>query len=154
MRNSNFTCGGLSADNNTTCAIPAVTDGNTGSAGYQAGPIVAGTAAFGVFVSQGVANTNGGIGTLIASPAYHDPAHTTFPTDLWYGMDSSTATGPGAIPATVAGSVRSTYGSTVASTTAPIARVQNTYIFAAAASLTTPAGIYTANLSMVATGTF
>jgi hypothetical protein len=153
LRNSNNTCGGLSADNNTTCAIPAVPDGNGATPGYQAGPITAGTARFGVFADNSVNDLNPA-GTLTPTPAYHDNAHQTFPTDVYYGMDTTTADGAGLIPKTTAGSVKSTFGSTVASTSAPLSHIDMRYIFAAAASLTTPAGIYTANLSMVATGTF
>jgi hypothetical protein len=153
LRNSNNTCGGLSADNNTTCAIPAVADGQAGTAGYQAGPINAGTASFGVFADSPVNDINFA-GTLTPTDAYHDNAHATFPADVWYGMDNTTADGAGLIPKTTAGSVKSTFGSTVASTTAPLSHIDMRFIFAAAASLTTPAGIYTANLSMVATGTF
>ncbi|MDL2363471.1 MAG: hypothetical protein QFB86_03785 [Patescibacteria group bacterium] len=152
MRNSNSTCGGLSADNGTTCAIPGV-PGNTPSP-YTAGPITSGTAAFGMYVSNGVADPTGGIGSIAATAAYHDPAHTTFPGDLWYGMDNNTVEGPGPVPRTLTGNVKGTYGSTLGYATQPIFRVNNTYILGATASLTTPAGIYTANLSMVATGTF
>lgn len=152
MRNSNTSCGGLSADNGTSCAIPGVP--GTTSSPYTAGPITAGTAAFGMYASDGVADAAGGIGSITATAAYHDAAHTTFPGDIFYGMDNTTANGPGPVPATVAGSVKSTYGSTIGYTSAPIYRVNNTYIFGATASLTTPAGIYTANLSMIATGTF
>jgi len=150
MRNSNTSCGGLSADGGTTCAIPATNGGaNTGAAA-----ITAGTAAFGLFVSNSTADPNGGIGTITPSPIYHDSSHTTIPTNLWYGMDTQTSTGTFAGQSAYNGSVTGTFGSVVASTSAPTYRVENTYVFAATASLTTPAGIYTANLSMIATGTF
>jgi hypothetical protein len=138
MRNSNLTCGGLSADNGTTCAIPAI---NAGAA--TASAMTAGTAAFGLFVSSSTLGTNG-IGALTPTAAYHNGSHVTVPGDVWYGMDTGTAND----------NVTSTFGSTLCSTPSPVYRVNNSYTFAATAALTTPAGIYTANLSMIATGTF
>lgn len=151
LRNSNTSCGGLSADGGTTCAIPAI---NSGSATPSA--MTAGTAAFGLFVATGAADSSGGIGSTTAASAYHDNAHTTVPSDVYYGMDttSSSATPSNGVPSTYTGSVTSTFGSTVAYTTSPVYRVNNAYTFAATSALTTPAGIYTANLSMIATGTF
>jgi hypothetical protein len=151
MRNSNTSCGGLSADAGTTCAIPATNGGS--NAGAAA--ITAGTAAFGLFVSNSTANANGGVGTITPSTIYHNSSHVTIPTDLWYGMDTTTSTGAfGGGQAAYTGSVTGTFGSVVASASAPVYRVENTYVFAATAALTTPAGIYTANLAMIATGTF
>ncbi len=136
MRESNTTCavGGLSADGGLTCAIPA---NNTGAATPSA--IVAGTAAFGLYVTNGTLGTNG-VGTLPADANYNDgtPTH--------YGMDTETTVDTG--------SVIGTYGDRVAFTTAPCYRLNNSYTFAATASLTTPAGIYTANMDLIATGTF
>ena len=134
IRNSNTTCGGLSADGGATCNIPA---NNAGAATPSA--ITAGTAAFGLYVTNGVAGT-GGIGTDLADTNYNDgtPTH--------YGMDTETTVD--------AGSVTGTYGDRVAYSTAPCYRINNNYTFAATASLTTPAGIYTANMDLIATGTF
>ncbi len=156
IRNSNLTCGGLSADGGTTCAIPAH------NAGSGAGPTImqigqtSGTASFGMFVSNSGPNT-GGVGTLTPSTAYHSDSHcgatsVVFPTcpntggasDYYYAMDTTTANNN-----TIA-----TFGSALASSTGPLYRIDNQYVFAATASLTTPAGIYTANMSMIATGTF
>lgn len=142
IRNSNLTCGGLSADGGATCAIPAHNSGS--GAGATAMAIGStGGAQFGMFVSNGVAGVNG-VGTLTPSAAYHDAAHTTIPTDLWYGMDTTTS----------GNNTISTFGSTLATAAAPLYRINTTYVFAATAALTTPAGIYTANMSMIATGTF
>ena len=150
IRNSNTSCGGLSADSGTTCAIPPI----NGGSGAGASAMTAGTAAFGLFASDSSHGHQGatvvGIGSVTGAPAYHDqtPSSThvdpSTPANLWYGMDNQTA----------GNSVTSTYGSTVASTTAPTYREENTYVFAATSALTTPAGIYTANLSMTCTGTF
>lgn len=134
MRNSNTTCGGLSADGGTTCAIPA---NNTGANTPAA--IAAGTAAFGLYVTNGVLGFNG-IGAVTADTNYNNGTATN------YGMDTETTTD--------VGSVTGTYGDRVAFTTAPCYRINNSYTFAATASLTTPAGIYTANMDLIATGTF
>ena len=168
---SNIPCGGLSADyvppSTGTCAIPAVNGGS------NAGPtaITAGTAAFGVAINKYTPTTQAGpaaIGTLAPTAQYYDPTHYTFtgntPTTVYYGMDTVTATGFNAAFTTVGppfsgqssynGSVIGKYGSTVLTATGPISRVDARYTFAATSSLTTPAGIYTANLSLIATGTF
>lgn len=146
MRNSNTSCGGLSADGGATCAIPAI--------GSTAAAIVAGTANFGMAVGPSVDDTNG-IGTLTPAATYYNASHYTFtggllplstptgntvPTDVYYGMNAT--------------NVESTYGDTVASSTGPIYRVDDAYTFGATAALTTPAGIYTANMDLIATGTF
>ena len=140
MRNSNLTCGGLSADNGATCAIPPINAGATGVSN-----LVAGTAAFGLFVQT--YTPTGGIGTIgsvAPTSNYNDGTHIPTAPPTYYGMDNTTANN----------NVTSTYGSTVASTAAPVYRADDEYIFAATDALTTPAGIYTANLTLVATGTF
>jgi len=140
MRNSNLTCGGLSADNGATCAIPPI---NAGATGVSA--MAAGTAAFGLFVQTYTPTVGiGTIGSVAPTANYNDGTHVTIPTSVWYGMDDTTANN----------NVTSTYGSTVASTTGPVYRADDEYYFAATSALTTPAGIYTANLTLVATGTF
>ncbi len=146
MRNSNTACGGLSADGGLTCAIPPI--------GATAAAIVAGTADFGMAVGPSVDDTNG-VGTLTPAATYYNSAHylftgglvplstptgNTVPTDVYYGMNAT--------------NVDSTYGDTVASSTGPIYRVDDAYTFGATAALTTPAGIYTANMDLIATGTF
>lgn len=147
---TNSTCGGLSADAGTTCAIPPV--------GATAAAIVAGTANFGLFVSNSYldAASAASTGTITPSATYHNAAHVDEITpDLWYGMDNTTSTAlNGTVPSVYSGSVSGTYGSTLAHTTGPVYRVENNYVFAATAALTTPAGIYTANMNMTATGTF
>lgn len=147
---TNATCGGLSSDAGTTCAIPPV--------GATAAAIAAGTAAFGLFVSDSYldAASPAATGTITPHATYHNASHDDEITpDLWYGMDNSTATAVnGNVANTYSGSVSGTFGSELAHTTGPTYRVENNYVFAATASLTTPAGIYTANMSMTATGTF
>ncbi|MDB5175544.1 MAG: hypothetical protein JWM81_402 [Candidatus Saccharibacteria bacterium] len=134
MRNSNTTCGGLSANGGTSCDIPAI-----GTGGYVIGTMVIGTAAFGMSTGDGTPDTNG-TGTLTADANYKSTGANT------YGMDTET-TGD-------TGSVIGTFGDPVASSTAPLYRMDSTYTFAAVASLTTPAGIYTANIDLIATGKF
>jgi hypothetical protein len=165
MRNSNSTCSndggttfpsGLSADGGTTCAIPG--------AGDTAVAIVAGVAKFGMFVWDSQQDL-GGVGTITPAATYHDNAHDDFtvggvassnfndsgaivPTDVFYGMDYTTA------QTTQFGNVRTTFGSVVATCSGPVYRANSAYTFAATASLTTPAGVYSANLDLIATGTF
>jgi hypothetical protein len=136
IRNSNLTCGGLSADNGTTCAIPAINSGNASPSAMATG-----TAAFGLFVSDSALGTDG-IGSITPDPSYNNQTNETVPSNVYYGMETGTT------------GVTSAYGSDIAAATAPVYRVENTYTFAATAALTTPAGIYTANLSMIATSTF
>lgn len=163
---SNIPCGGLSADYapgppaTGTCAIPAI------NGGANTGPIamVAGTAAFGVAINSYTPTTQAGpaaIGTVTPTSPYYDATHYTFtgnvPTTVYYGMDNTTSTGLNAgFPnqSSYNGAVTGQFGSTVLTCTGPVSRADARYTFAATSSLTTPAGIYTANLSLIATGTF
>ena len=152
-----------------TCAIPAI------NGGANTGPIqmVAGTAAFGVAINSFTPTTQAGpaaIGTLTPKSAYYDAAHYTFTgnvpntTSTYFGMDNTTSTGFDSSQTTVGppfsgkssynGAVTGFFGSTVLTSSGPISRVDARYTFAATDALTTPAGIYTANLSLIATGTF
>lgn len=132
MRNSNTSCGGLSANGGTTCDIPA---SNSGGATPTA--IIPGTASFGMYCPNGTLGS-GGVGVVTADANYSSAGQ--------YGMDTETSSD--------LGSVTGTYGDKVASSVGPVYHVNGSYTFAATASLTTPAGIYTANLDLVATGTF
>lgn len=132
MRNSN-PCGGLSADGGVTCAIAAV---NGGAA--TASTILPGSAQFGMSATPGALGV-GGTGTVNADTNYNGGVGT-------YGMDTEVVTD--------AGSVTGLFGDRVLYTTAPCYRINNNYTFAASAALTTPAGIYTANMDLIATGTF
>lgn len=140
MRNSNTSCGGLSADSGATCAIPAINSG----ANTPVAP-VAGTAAFGLFVSDSATNT-AGVGTVTPDARFNDGVNENLaaPLTIFYGMDTTTSND----------NVQSTYGAKIASSTGPVYRVYNNLVFAATAAAATPAGIYTANLSLIATGTF
>ena len=141
MRNSNTTCGGLSADGGATCAIPAV----NGGAGTGAVTMATGTAAFGLHVAPFAVTTPNAtqVGALDPTTEYNNGANT-------YGMDTATS----------GNNVDSTYGSTIANahttgtTPGPVFEADDDLTFNAGASLTTPAGIYTANMNLIATGTF
>lgn len=147
---SNWACGGLSADGGATCAIPPVGDTAT--------VMTPGTAAFGLFVSDSYPNaaTPGATGTISPSGIYNDGVNEdeNDMAALAFGLDNSTALAQVSGQSAYSGSVSGTFGSMIASTSAPTYRIQNRYIFGATAALTTPAGIYTANMTMTATGTF
>ncbi|MFO0781555.1 MAG: hypothetical protein U0524_01510 [Candidatus Saccharimonadales bacterium] len=144
---SNWACGGLSADGGTTCAIPPVGDTAT--------IMTPGDAAFGIFVSDSYGRPEA-VGATTPSAAYNDGVNEneTDMTQLAFGMDNTTATAQVSGQSAYSGSVSGTFGSTLAKSTGPTYRVQNRYIFGATAALTTPAGIYTSNMTMTATGTF
>ncbi len=142
MRASNTACadaGGLSADNDTTCAIPPV---NAGTPGPSAMP--AGTAAFGLWCGTDAVAGAGTTGSINCDSDYNDGTHTPATPPIYYSMDTSGANG----------SVAGTYGSTVATTAAPCYNAVDEFDFGATASLTTPAGIYSGNETLIATGTF
>jgi hypothetical protein len=123
---SSTTCAGLSSDSGATCAkIPAVASGATTPT-----TITAGTAAFGMCVTPGTANTT-------ATVPYNSAGCTQ------YGMDDTSAT-----------KTWSTYGSQIFSSSGPVSQENDTLKYAATASATTPAGIYTSTQSVIATGTF
>ncbi len=124
-------CAGLSKDGGSTCGIPAVNSG--GSTGAT---ITAGTAAFGASVIDGTAVSGGtGSNTAVARWKTTPPA---------YIMDNTTSND----------NVSYTYGSKIITATGQANGVTNTVTFAATASPTTPAGIYTENFTLVGVGTF
>lgn len=134
MHNSNGaggTCGGLSVDGGTSCGIPATNGGAATTPTSSTQAIAAGQAAFGLSVSSNASDA-------IAAPYNGDPA------SAYYGMDATTT----------GSNVMTTYGSTVITSAGPLNNVGNTWTFAATASNTTPAGIYKANMAVIATGTF
>jgi hypothetical protein len=61
-----------------------------------------------------------------------------------YGMDNSTS----------GNQVTSTYGSLISASTVPLDDIENTFTFAATATVTTPAGLYSADMTILAIGTF
>ena len=129
-------CGGLSNDGGTNCPIPGIGSGS-------AAQMTAGTANFGLFVGNSVQGPNG-VGSLTADINYNNGVNTNTgsPSTLGFGMDNTY------VPNT------STYGDTIATSAGPVYRANITNVFGATAALTTPAGIYTNNYSMIATGTF
>lgn len=127
----NTACGGMSTDGGTTCAIPPTNAGAATTPTTSGQAIVAGTAAFGIAVSSGSG--------IVASAPYDGSTASSY-----YGFDTTTS----------GANATTTYGSTVLTSTAPMSNVMNTWSFAAAVSNTTPAGLYSANLSAIATSTF
>jgi hypothetical protein len=117
-------CGGLSRDAGATCDIGPA---NTGA--NAAAVIAPGTAEFGLRCVPA--------GTLTAAAPYNGAATN-------YGMDTTT----------VNDNVTTTYGDTILSSAAAINNQEATLTFGASASLTTPAGVYTASMDLIATGTF
>jgi len=102
-------------------------------------PAVNSGAATAAAITQGVAEF--GLrcttsGSLIAQAPY---AHATN-----FGMDTVTG----------AENVTTTYGDTILSSATALNNVESTLTYGATASLTTPAGIYTATMDLIATGTF
>jgi len=142
---------GLSSTGGAACSIPGLTTSVApiSANGETAAPMTAGTAAFGLFVADstattGVANSAGDL--VLGDANYNDGTNTTVatPGSLYYGMDNRNVTE----------GVRSTYGDAIAASTGPVSQENNQLVFAATASLTTPAGIYTGNEILIATGTF
>lgn len=137
---------GLSSNGGALCSIPGM-DNTTASAM----PTIpnTGQAYFGLFVGTGYLTSGvaASTGTIAADANYHDPAHVNEAapdTGLYYGMDNTVASG-----------VISNYGDKIADTAgAPCNTVNAHLVFAAVASLTTPAGIYQGSESLIATGTF
>ncbi|MDB5169765.1 MAG: hypothetical protein JWN82_161 [Candidatus Saccharibacteria bacterium] len=130
---SALACGGLSMDAGATCGIPAV-----GGGASTWSVMTAGTAAFGMYCHDG----SGGTGSLNCDDNYVDRGGSADPNT--FGMDTST----------VGDNVTSTYGDVVAHASGPVSTMLNQYDFAATAGNTTPAGLYTTNLAMIATGSF
>lgn len=121
---NNNSCGGLSNDNGTNCYIEAVNSGSATAAAITGGT----TGEFGMYCTPDAG--------LTAQAPYASGT-----TD--YGMD------------TVSGeNVTTTYGSTILTSAGPIDGLNSSLTFGAQATLTTPAGIYTAQMDLIATGTF
>ncbi len=132
LRAHNTCGGGLSKDGGTTCGIPAINAG--GATAILMSP---GTAAFGVDIESGTA-VSGGTGSNTAVSRWNPSTADN------YIMDGTTASD----------NVTYTYGSKVIESIAQANSVKNEYKFAATASPTTPAGIYTQSFSLIAVGTF
>jgi len=125
MQNSNA-CGGLSRDGGATCDIAAA---NGGAATAPSGTISPGSAAFGMYATPGSG--------LTASNPYASGG------SAFYGMDTTGGSG-----------VTSTYGSQIMSSSGILSNINSTLTFAASAATTTPAGVYTATMTLICTGTF
>ncbi len=119
------TCAGLSRDGGTTCHLEAI-----GATGNTLASAVSPDGLFGMYV-----NDSGGA-TDLDNEAPYDTVGT-------YAFDDVSADG-----------VSSLYGDMITQSTVPLDSVENTLVFGARASSTTPAGLYTAQLLVTATGTF
>jgi hypothetical protein len=131
MKNTSSTaCAGLSRDGGATCGITSI----GAFAAMQSGS-ASGTSAFGLNVANGTDQTGGG--TFVGSSS----ADTDYGTAVGsYGMAAATF---------------GTYGDPILTTDGTVcANVDNQLTFAATASTTTPAGVYTVTESLIATGTF
>jgi len=142
MQNSN-SCGGLKLFGSSSCAI-APADGTTTGSGGSAGDFTAGLALFGVKLgtpaSDGAADA---AGTISSNADYTDYDMKTSGTQT----DSSGTSLPE--------NVTSTYGGYLFGTSeAPIADQNIPLTFGASVSNTTPAGQYSANIDLVAVGTY
>jgi hypothetical protein len=89
-----------------------------------------------------IAAGNALFGVLVSSETMSVPS--IYGTASNYGMDTTTS----------GNNVTSSYGSLVASSTGVLDKEDTTYTFAASASNTTPAGVYTAIMTLIATGTY
>ena len=134
MTNNN-SCGGLhrGGDAGGTCGIPAAGAGANTTGGFTI-PTAAGSGLGGFGLSVGSASGTGtNFGTIAASAPYNGGANK-------YGMYTTGVTG--------------TYGDTIFSATGPLANQNVPLTFGAAAANNSPAGTYTANMNLVATGTY
>ena len=128
---SNNACGGLSKDGGTTCPLPAINSG-----GASPFLMVAGTAAFGMHATAGTQVPSGALTNSVT--ATYAGAGSNYAFDTTTALDNVTAT----------------YGNNVITNGSVASSVNNSYTFAATAAAVTPAGIYIANETMIATGTF
>ncbi|MGH7238782.1 MAG: hypothetical protein ACREHG_01820, partial [Candidatus Saccharimonadales bacterium] len=131
-------CYGLS-DGNGNCIDP-IGGGTTATPGAM----TAGTAAFGLMVGNGT-HLSGGSGSTAATSTYNNGTDTTCngTGGADFNLRSSSGTG-----------MASTYGDEVASSTGAVSDVNNDYCFGTTANATTPSGVYTTDISLIATGTF
>ena len=88
-----------------------------------------------------------GSGTTTPDANYYNASHTTIGAsnpDLWFGMDTTTS----------GNNMTTTYGDSVFSASGPISNVNTQLVFGATASNVTPAGLYSANMVLIASATF
>jgi len=138
------TCAGLQRDGTCTSSsgIPPI-------GGY--GAMTAGTAAFGLSVDDSVAAAG-----LTASPGSTVHAVSTT-NNLFPDVYGTTTANPGSYAMNTTGAntgVLSTYGDPIAYATAACKSMNNLLTYAATASPTTPAGVYSTTEALIATGTF
>ncbi len=165
---SNLPCGGLSANHDISVPASGTCDIAPINSGANTGPTLLspGQAVFGVAINAYTPTTQAppaAIGTVTPTSPYYDAAHYSFTgnvpslTGTYFGMDNTTATATNTTPTNASsynGAVTGSFGSTILTAAGPVSRADARLTFAASAALTTPAGIYTGNFSLIATGTF
>ncbi len=157
---SSTTCSGLSMNGGSTCGIPAKT---VGASAPTAGAITSGTAAIGMCVEAGSGITaqvpyNGSCSGVSGNYNVTGAGSTT---DT-FGLNDSTSGTSTSFGSTWIGTWGTwandtpfyTYGSLIFTSSAPLNSINDPLEFATTAANTTPAGIYTANYTLIATGSF
>ena len=132
MKNSNA-CGGLSRNKGTTCDIAAVGTDTAAAA------ITAGNALFGMqaAVGENAAGPGNISGSILPAAPYNG-------TGTDYGMNNVSGM-----------TVSSTFGSPIVNTNGlPSSNINSKLTFAASASNVTPAGLYSARMTLIAVGTY
>jgi len=130
MTNNN-SCGGLKRTGAATCEIPAAGSGANTTGGFTIP--TGGAGGFGLSIGT-PAGTGTNFGTVTSVAPYDGGANK-------YGMYTT--------------GVTSAYGDTIFNTASgPIANKNVPLVFGSAAANTSPAGTYTANMNVVATGTY
>ena len=129
MKNVFNTCGGMSrAQNSATCDLPAV--------GTSPSALTTG-AGFGMRAANAL--SSGGTGSMTIDTPYTHASN--------FGLDATTG-------GTTGDNVTGTYGDRVTYSTAPVDAMNTTYTFGVIASNVTPAGLYTAQMSLIAVGSY
>lgn len=140
--------GGLSSNSGNTCLIPGAGDGTGHASGNTEVKFAISTPIFGLCVDPNDSQTtayspyDNSLGTGGAQCGGQGSV-TSGSTSAYFGLDNTSSTGVG-----------SNYGSQVLHSTGPTNQANDEYNFAAGASNTTPAGIYTVKDALIATGTF
>jgi len=153
-------CSGLSINSGTSCAILAKTTGNNVPA---AAAISSGSGVIGMCVESGTGVTaqvpyNG---TCSGNSANYNVTGAGSTTDT-FGLNDSTSSATTGFGSTWSGTWSTwtsdtpiyTYGSLLFTSAGPLSNINNPLEFATSAANTTPAGIYSANYTLIATGSF
>ena len=134
------TCGGLSSNGGTSCGIPSINDHG---ANNQTTSYIIGIGNTALYAAYGMCVLPGSGNTSATSPWNGANCATSWASNEQYAMVDGGAS-----------SVLGTFGSSIISSTGALLSETDSLNFAATATNTTIAGIYTANYSLIATGTF